>query len=478
MAQPFTVEEGPTAHPWVAPMPIQDPPFCLRLAGRGNHLVISGEMVKLRDPLATTIIHEGKKLTLHAPVGRILRIDYPPGQAPRALVNLFFYPVDLPTFPLCALLPPPNRIYIQYPPEVVWSNYVQWIPQAQLISEAFVFLESEYTTGPAGFSFGMDNAFVVRCFWKRAQLDREDEWITLVEFKSFPSNDSYSKRAWELVLKISRLVFYELSRSSITQASRRSDDLDFAPGEWEYLRYRLEPTVEVVEKSGVSTVLYSRKNGTKEVIKCRLTKYVIRVDTIVLFKSLQSILGNSILSGLRRPAAAAPKMGSRDSVAFAPSWATNNDSFNLFHPLPLISQDGSTHRPINRGIDFSFDRIKSKLRVAIRFRRAYPGDPSLSSHLNFDLPPPDPPSDEEEDGDGDVSDSTDNSADVEQVIIAAGQTLGSSTVVLQVIRVVAGGSHVICKVRESLDTDYLEGSEKVLTMAVATRLYLEYHNDT
>jgi hypothetical protein len=111
-------------------------------------------------------------------------------------VNLFFYPFDLPTFPLCPLLPPPNRIYIQYPPKVVWSNYVQWIPQAQLISEAFVFLESKYTTGPAGFSFGIDNAYVVWCFWKRAQLDREEEkWITLVELKSFPSNDSYSKRA-------------------------------------------------------------------------------------------------------------------------------------------------------------------------------------------------------------------------------------------------------------------------------------------
>jgi hypothetical protein len=107
----------------------------------------------------------------------------------------------------------------------------------------FVFLESDYTAGPAGFSFRMENAYLVQCFWKRAQLDREDEWITLVEFKSFPSNDIYSKRTWELVLKISGLVFYQLSRSSITQASRRSNDLDFAPGEWEYLCYRLEPPV-------------------------------------------------------------------------------------------------------------------------------------------------------------------------------------------------------------------------------------------
>jgi hypothetical protein len=183
------------------------------------------------------------------------------------------------------------------------------------------------------------------------------------------------------------------------------------------------------------------------------------------------------------PTPAAPKLSSQDTFAFAPIWATNNDSFNLFHPLPVVSQDITTHRPIHRGIDFSYDRIKSKLRVAIRFCRAYPGDPSLNLHLNFDLPPI--PASEPDDDASDASDgtSTDDSStsveeqDDEDIFITAGQTLGSRTVVFTVIRVVAGGSHVICKVRESLDDDYMEGSEKVLTMAVAQELYAQYHNN-
>jgi hypothetical protein len=51
-------------------------------------------------PVATTIVHEGNKITLHAPVGRILRIEILEGQEPRALVNLFYYPAGLPAFPL------------------------------------------------------------------------------------------------------------------------------------------------------------------------------------------------------------------------------------------------------------------------------------------------------------------------------------------------------------------------------------------
>jgi hypothetical protein len=337
-------------------------------------------------------------------------------------------------------------------------------------------------TGPAGFSLGMYNSWIVRSFWQRAQLDGKDDWTFLTEFQSFPSNDCYSKRAWELVLKISHLIFYELSRSSISQARKRSDDLDFQPGEWEYLCYRLSPPVEVVEKKGVSTVFYSRKNGTKEVIKCRLTKYLIRIDTIELFRTLQGILGISILSGLRMPTPAAPKMRSQDTFAFAAVSARNTDSFNLFHPLPVLSQDLTTHRPKHRGIDFSYDRIKSKLRVAIRFRRAYPGDPSLNLHLNFDLPPQDPPSEMDEDDRSDASNAsetvaTDTAVVPDDVFISAGQTLGNRTVVFTVIRVVAGGSHVICRVRESVDDDFMEGSEKVLTMVIAQRLYAQYHND-
>ena len=61
--------------------------------------------------------------------------------------------------------------------------------------------------------------------------------------------------------------------------------------------------------------------------------------------------------------------------------------------------------------------------------------------------------------------------------IEPGQTIGSRTVVLEVRRVTAGATHVICFVVESLDNDYIAGTERVLTMAAAQLLYIEYHND-
>jgi hypothetical protein len=368
-------------------------------------------------------------------------------------------------------------MYVQHPTEVFWSNFVKWVPQVQLFIEAFVFLESDVVNGSAGFSVGMENAFFVRYQWEQ-RGEEQDTWIRLLcrsQFQTFPFDDSCSKRAWELVLKLARLIFHELSRSSISQLSRRSDYLDFHPGEWHYLRARLGPEVEVLSKRGVSSVLYSRKNSTKEVIKCRLTKFSIRLDTISLFCRLQSVLGNAILCGLRLPSPSAPKLRAQDTSSFAVRWASNNDSFNLFFPLPQASLDGNTHRPIHRGIDFSYDSVKSKLRVAIRFRRAFPGDASLREHLAFDLPPlPNESISSGSEGDGDDGSEGEGDDDVE---IEPGQTIGSRTVVLEVRRVTAGATHVICFVVESLDNDYIAGTERVLTMAAAQLLYIEYHND-
>jgi hypothetical protein len=477
MAEPMALQDKAFAHA-LPDLPIQQPRQCIEIHGREDHLVVSGEFVMLREPVAHKMkFHGGNERLLHSSVCRLLRIEHSRTAPPRALVNLFFFPVGLPYFPVALpAVPPRNRTYILYPNEVFWSNFLMWIPQEQVNSEAFVFLEEEIVNGAAGFCPGMENAFLVRAQWHQEQAGEAGTWTRLVEpsqFQSFPSKDCYSKRAWEFVLKLARLIFYELSRSSIIQRTQRSDYLDCHSGDWEYLRYRLQPEVEVVDKFGVSTVTYSRKNGTKEVIKTRLSKYLIRVDTVSLFEKLQSVLGDSIMTGLRLPAPAAPKMRARENTSFASCRASTEDSFNMFYGLPEVSLDRRTHRPIHRGVDLLFDSLKRKLRVCIRFRRAYPGDPSITQYLDLLDPPPAVPP-----GDPDGGSESETAADDEpQLYITEGLIIGAGQAVLKVRRITAGGTHVICFVVESADKNYLEGSERVLTMPAALQLYVDYINN-
>jgi hypothetical protein len=58
-------------------------------------------------------------------------------------------------------------------------------------------------------------------------------------------------------------------------------------------------------------------------------------------------------------------MQAQENTAFATRRGSTNDSFNLFFELPLVSLEGTIHRPIHHGIDFSYDLVQQKLGVSV-----------------------------------------------------------------------------------------------------------------
>jgi hypothetical protein len=259
-----------------------------------------------------------------------------------------------------------------------------------------------------------------------------------------------------------------MAKSSIMQRSNQNKKVHFTKTMWDYLRYRLESQVEVLAKNGVSTILHVRKNGTKEVIKCRIVKESIRLDTSSLFEHLQRVLGRTIALGLRQRNPAAPKLRARETLTFNSLRPSNEDTFNLFFPLPNQTLDGTTHRPRNPGVDFKYDPIKRELRVAFRFRRAAPHDPVVLA-LVGDLPATsnDESSDESHDHERLVND---------DLVIEEGDHLGNDDFLLTVRRVLSNSTHVVVDVVESQDFNFTVGSERILTMATARDLYRQYND--
>jgi hypothetical protein len=116
----------------------------------------------------------------------------------------------------------------------------------------------------------MENAFFVRLRWKRDPLQWSGIHVPgLSGFEPFTLGNCYSRRSWEVLLNLTRLISFEMSKSSIAQRSTQNKK-PFTKTMWDYLRYRLEPQVKVIEKTGVSTILHLHKKGTKEVVKCLL----------------------------------------------------------------------------------------------------------------------------------------------------------------------------------------------------------------
>jgi hypothetical protein len=359
-----------------AELEVQHPRTFLEIEGRPEHYLATGEFVCLRNPVILTLQPcPESEVTLQVSVGRILNVITVSETNVEVWINLLAAATDFPRFPLSPIQPPLTRTYIQFPPELVWTNLTVRLDAKEVLSEAFVFRHRHILFNDAGICVGMENAFFVRVRFQREPW----QWSgipgpELSRFEPFPFRDCYSRRSWEVLLNLTRLISFEMAKSSIMQRSTQNKKVHFTKTMWDYLRYRLECQVEVIAKDGVSTILHVRKNGTKEVIKCRIVKESIRLDTSSLFEHLQRVLGRTIALGLRQRNPTAPKLSARETLSFNSLRPSNEDTFNLFSPLPNQTVDGTTHRPRNPGVDFKYDPIKRELRVAFRFRRAAPHD--------------------------------------------------------------------------------------------------------
>lgn len=458
----------------------------VELKDRRNIFLQTGEFVCLRHPIPVTIkLLNGNHLSFHATVGRILHVSNDRKEESQSvLLNLLVRKTEFPQFPYGPATAPPDRTYLLFPEELVWTNVVKHVHSSCLQSEAFVFRQEFILDRDGGFCFGMANAFFVRF---RLGCDAA-KWGPIPDlfnsgFQAFPHYDCYSKRGWDNVLLLSRLISTELSRSSIGQSTRQTKIIDYSVAQWSYLSYRLyTPEVgDATEKVGVSTNLYPRKNGTKEIIKVRITKYTHRIDTESKFGLLQCVLGKpGITIGLRMPNPRAPKLKARDDFGFTAQRATVGDTFNLFQPLADESVDGTTHRPKHCGIDFHFDEAKMKLKVSLRFRKAMPGDGYIQNL--FGLAPALNIAPEDSDGtSSDLSDDENKEEEMEEapqqaVVIRLLDLLGTDDYLLRVRRVLNHRTHVVVVVQESTHVDFVVGSERVLTMDEAVELYREYHN--
>jgi hypothetical protein len=483
MAEQMIIDdtEPQTSRDWADLWPVIDPRTFVEVVGRRDAFLTTGEFFCLSEPVKlicdASSIGVFEEVVVNATVARIISVE----QNPQMVVANFLVPAsEYPQFPALAPVGPNDRTYLEYPAELVWTDTVQKLSPKQVKSEAFVFRQNWIRTGAGGICVGMANGYFVRI--RHQSLTYSWQVIPNHETSGlypFPHYDCYSKRAWDNLVRLSRLIAYELGRSSITQSSRQNRLIDYSLADWSYLRYRLRiPAADTcIQKDGVSTLLFIRLNGTKEVLKCIVNKQTYRMDTSPLFDHLIGILGSSIKIGLRFPNPRAPKLSGGKLIAFAAQKASSADSFNLFHPLPEVSVDGAVYRPRHRGLDFHYDTVKSKLRVSLRFRRAYPGDATVRDFFGLDpIPVGPPPDDDDEPSEGSTESEDDEMVDPTTIYLVVGDLLGANDYLLEVRRIVSQRTHVVVVVVESGNDDFVVRSERILTMLDAQRLYVEYNN--
>jgi hypothetical protein len=441
-------------------IPLQ-PSCCVGIPGRVKAFLHCGEFIVLREPLAINAAVDGDPVTLHAKLGRILRIT-PIGDSLRILLSLLFRASEFPTPRIHdGAAPPDRRQYVEYPMHVVSSNIVKWVPGSSILSEAFVFTEKDLNDGTAAYAVGMENAFHARYQWEKDGLFFYP--IGPETLPSFPYNDCYSRRNWDLLVRVSTLINRELTRSFIAQHTSKNIHLFLTRAEFDYLKDRMMPDIEAYIKDGVTTNVLPRKCATREGIKQRVAKEYLRVDTSEKFTKLQGVLGSAIVLGLRARPPRVPSLRVADEYKWSFVVASRHDTVNLFFPLPAESLDGRSHRAHHRGINFMYDPSpKPEGRLSLRFRRSDLSDPVVRQVLNLE------PLD-------DANDSSGSSSDESGIKIVEGTLLGNDFAVYHVRRVLTNETHVAVVVVESEDRDLVVGTERIFSIEYARVLYRQYH---
>jgi hypothetical protein len=439
------------------------PSCCVGIAGREQSFLNCGEFIVLREPLAVDSAVDGDAVTLHAKVGQILRIR-PIGEDTqrRILLVLIFFASEFPTrFIREGAVPPDRRQYVDYPRHVVLSNIVKWFPGTAILSEAFVFSANDLDDGTGAYAVGMENAFHARFKWEKDAPTYHP--IVPETLLSFPYDDCYSRRNWDLLVRVSTLIHRELTRSFIAQHTSKNIHLFLTKAEFAYLKDRLKPAIEAYSKKGVSTNIQPRKCAARESVKKRAEKEYLRADTVVKFEKLQRVLGGSILIGLRSRPPPVPSLRVADEYNCTFVLAGRNDTVNLFLPLPDDSLDGMSHRAHHRGIDIMYDPSpKPEGRLSLRFRKSDLTDPVVRQILNLN------PEDSDDDGESDYDD--------DDILIVPGTLLGDDSTVFRVRRVLTNDTHVAVVVVQSEDRDVIVDTERIFTLDYARVLYRQYHS--
>jgi hypothetical protein len=432
---------------------------CVGIPGRDHSFLHCGEFIVLREILEIDSDVDGEQVTLHAKVGQILRIA-PIEDSWRVLLSLLFLAADFPSPRICeGAAPPDRRQYVEYPTHVVVSNIVKWISGAGILSEAFVFTEKDVNDGTGAYAVGMENAFHARYKWEKDHAIFYPIIGQEATLPSFPFEDCYSRRSWELLVRVATLINRELTRSFIAQHTKKNIALFLTMSEFQYLKLRLTPDVQVYTKNGVSTNIQPRKCAARESVKRRSEKQFLRVDTSQKFEKLQGVLGSAIVIGLRARPPSVPSLRVADNYKWSFVLAGKNDTVNLFLPLPVESLDGTSHRAHHRGIDFMYDPSpKPEGRLSLRFRKSDLSDPVVRQVLNLD-----------------PLESDDSDYDDDDIRIVEGTLLGDDYVVYRVRRVLINETHVAVVVMQSEDRDVVVGTERMFTIDFARILYRQYH---
>lgn len=343
-----------------------------------------GEYVELIDPFPSRVLGRNIEALLSGGIryGQILSYDHGRQQFEiRAFARVPSSGAFTPEYIDCdkELTPPLSRPYIQYPDELLATNFVwPFMPIDRIRCEIFVFSQDDLDFSNLGNPYGMRNAFILRHEYdQNYQTVYPTEDIFPFHLHPFPC---YTARTWYFLVSIKNAIHGALNQGPLNQrtTARAKVHLVYAQ-QWELICDRVSPDVEKeIRKPGTSTKVVNQGLGTRETIKYGTSKERLVFDTEDKVLKLRQLLGDDILLGYRfRPARGATKKPRGGEFVVSAQRLQEHDAVNAFAAWNTV--EGT-----KQGIIFEYDGTVLSLTVILNFRKFLGGDHPVRGVLGIE----------------------------------------------------------------------------------------------
>jgi hypothetical protein len=341
-----------------APSAVFAPPVCAMLT--------TGEFLQLKNPILFA--------NLEFLFCKVLKASSQPCQLQ---VQLILLAAHLGSVITDQINHPSGRAYMEYPKEVVLTNFVATLDVEQVKSEIFLLTANDIESSMMGVAVGMSNSYCIRFKW-----DGVTNALSSVgdSIKAFPSGrDTFSKRAWCFVSRCHDAISRALNRGALNQNLTATHVIPCSEEDWEYLKRRMIG-VPLFVRPGFTSFVRTFRNGTREKLKVRASKEIMRIDTDEKLDVLKQVVGPTCFVGFRKRPPLAPKLTSRDDYAFSTGRLHHYDVINIVGDLSSRNDAEPgiyVPYPKSRGVDLKYFDVEGRLRISVRYNSHGATDPEV-----------------------------------------------------------------------------------------------------
>ena len=282
--------------------------------------------------------------------------------------------------------PPDEYKHVSIPPELIRTNYVQWIPAKYIDEIAFIFHIDDILHGKYLNTHGLKNVYFSRSILDAYTNRTLESASPLPYFEIFGGEvENHANRVWGVIERVQQMLLKAMGRRGKNQKLHYTESSVFTKNDWILVKSRFNKDIPCLfTYTGDSTVHRYGIGLSQETIKRRsIEKEIIVIENTEMLQQVISAFGTCACSTVRARFPKGPILTRGSKRGSTVKQLKKSDKVNSITKLSnnsTASEDVEySSRRKERGFDFRYDFGSRKFSIAVRYNTVLSTDNIITS---------------------------------------------------------------------------------------------------